>query len=958
MRPYSLKTRILIPLSLAMAVLLAVFGVSFYRFQQKQMNDKVVSKLEAVQELFVAQLENDADMMGAALHILLRDEQLKAALKAKDKTALLDQTLDQFGQLNAEHQITHLYFTGPDRVNILRVHKPEKHGDRIDRFTTLEAEKTGRASYGIELGPLGTFTLRVVHPWYDGQQLIGYVELGEEIEHITRKLHDIIAVEIYVVIEKKYLDRAGWESGMRMLGRDANWKRFPSVVMIDHTQEELPEGLTGFLAEEHHTSMKTDVDVSFKDRRYRTRFIHLNDAGGRGVGDMVVMTDVTDLVAHLHAAVFTIAAICLGVGSVLFALLFLFLQRVERQMATGSEELIRVSKAVESTSDAIIMFDLSGQPIYQNKASLELFGYTVEELRTAGGLLSMLHTDPGVEHEVFDTLTGGKACRREAEMRTRTGSIRLVSLRADTIKGEKGEILGFICIYTDITERKQVEEALRQSEEKFRNLSTELDLGLSEVFKALKEISSGNPEVRIPETSEIELITELKHMVNLTAENLGEIVNLSHEFAIGLAEHFDALHRVSEGDLTARVLGHPQVELLVGLKKVTNQMIESVSREMTQRKLAQETLLRERDFSESAINSMPGTFYMIDDKGNFVRWNENLEKVTLYSGEEISRMHPLDFFGGEEKQIIADRIQEVFVKGKTSVEANLISKNGRKTPYFLTGLRTRIGDSTYLVGMGIDITERKRAEEKLKEYSEKLEQMVEERTKELQEAQEQLVRREKLATLGQLAGGLGHELRNPLGAIKNAIYLLNMVLEDPEPEVKETLEIIEKEVGISEGVITSLLDFARPKPPTRHIVDINDVVEAAMSRVPVPENVEVVRQFSKTLPTISADPVQLTQVFGNLVLNAVQAMPEGGRLVVKSEAPSHKGLTLSFIDTGVGMDEETLEKAFEPLFTIKSKGIGLGLALCKMFVEAHGGTIDVESKVGKGTSFTVKLPAG
>ena len=276
------------------------------------------------------------------------------------------------------------------------------------------------------------------------------------------------------------------------------------------------------------------------------------------------------------------------------------------------------------------------------------------------------------------------------------------------------------------------------------------------------------------------------------------------------------------------------------------------------------------------------------------------------------------------------------------------------------------GAEDYLIkGPGVDniltrsirySIERKKAKGVLREYSDRLEEKVEERTKELRDTQEQLVRREKLATLGQLAGGLGHELRNPLGAIKNAIYLLNMALEDPEPEVKETMEIIEKEVGISQRVITSLLDFARPKPPTRHIVDINDVVEAAMSRVPVPENVEVVRQFSETLPTISADPDQLTQVFGNLVLNAVQAMPEGGRLVVKSEAPGPEWINLSFTDTGVGMDEETLEKAFEPLFTIKSKGIGLGLALCKMFVGAHGGTIDVKSTLGKGTRFTIRIP--
>lgn len=248
--------------------------------------------------------------------------------------------------------------------------------------------------------------------------------------------------------------------------------------------------------------------------------------------------------------------------------------------------------------------------------------------------------------------------------------------------------------------------------------------------------------------------------------------------------------------------------------------------------------------------------------------------------------------------------------------------------------------------------------EELKEHSENLEKMVEERTKQLRDAQEELVRQEKLAVLGQLAGGVGHELRNPLGAIKNAAYFLNMVLEEPEPEVKETLEILEREVSTSERIISNLLDFARPKPPTRRKVDVNDVVQGALSRVAVPENIEVVTQMEETLPQILADPDQLGQVFGNIILNAIQAMPEGGQLLVKSEVPSPEQLSVSFTDTGTGIPEENLSKIFEPLFTTKAKGIGLGLAISKTLVEDHEGTIEVESTVGTGSTFTVKLPIG
>lgn len=131
--------------------------------------------------------------------------------------------------------------------------------------------------------------------------------------------------------------------------------------------------------------------------------------------------------------------------------------------------------------------------------------------------------------------------------------------------------------------RRLVDERDRELEA----ISLELALALSEVFEALKKISSGDPDVRVPESSPLELISKLKNMVNLTAENLADIVHLSHEFAIGLAEHFDVLNRVSKGDLTARVYGTSRVELLDALKKVTNQMIGSVSREISKRQRAE-----------------------------------------------------------------------------------------------------------------------------------------------------------------------------------------------------------------------------------------------------------------------------------------------------------------------------------------------------------------------------------
>ncbi|MCI0591519.1 MAG: ATP-binding protein [Gammaproteobacteria bacterium] len=239
-----------------------------------------------------------------------------------------------------------------------------------------------------------------------------------------------------------------------------------------------------------------------------------------------------------------------------------------------------------------------------------------------------------------------------------------------------------------------------------------------------------------------------------------------------------------------------------------------------------------------------------------------------------------------------------------------------------------------------DITARKRAE------------------KELKEAQEELMRNERLVILGQLAGGVAHELRNPLGAIKNATYFLNLAIEQPDSEEKEALDVLKNEVAISERIISSLLDFARPRTPTREKVDVNDLIQETLARISVPVNIRVTCTLAQELPPVLVDPYQLSQVFRNLFHNARQAMPNGGRLVVKTEATEPGWVAVIIADTGEGIAKENLDRIYEPLFTTKAKGIGLGLAVVKTLVERHNGTIEVTSEVGTGSTFTVKLPRG
>ena len=268
------------------------------------------------------------------------------------------------------------------------------------------------------------------------------------------------------------------------------------------------------------------------------------------------------------------------------------------------------------------------------------------------------------------------------------------------------------------------------------------------------------------------------------------------------------------------------------------------------------------------------------------------------------------------------------------------------------------GRVTEIVSVGRDITARVKAENKLQEYADRLEEMVDERTKALKATQEQLVQSERLAVLGQLAGGVGHELRNPLGVIANAVYLLRQVLAEQEPDleaIEEYLDIMNGEVRRAEQIVVDLLNFARARPVLRQQLSLPEVVNDVLVGHPTPAGIEIVTEIPADLPAVICDSNQLDIVLGNVIQNGLQAMPDGGSLTLRA-AVSEDYVAVAVGDTGVGIPPEQQAKIFEPLFTTKARGIGLGLALSKRLIEANGGRIEFESQVGLGSEFVIYVP--
>ncbi|MBI4971673.1 MAG: hypothetical protein HZC17_07545 [Candidatus Omnitrophica bacterium] len=267
-----------------------------------------------------------------------------------------------------------------------------------------------------------------------------------------------------------------------------------------------------------------------------------------------------------------------------------------------------------------------------------------------------------------------------------------------------------------------------------------------------------------------------------------------------------------------------------------------------------------------------------------------------------------------------------------------------------------------------DIAKRRSAERRLTEANEELvqnhhkllEALAElKRTHEdLKHAQSELLQAEKFATIGRLAGIISHEFRNELGVMRNAAYFLKMKWKGADEKITNHLDLLEERIQETDRIIENIMTFAKTGQPQLEPVDLGSLIWTSIGRVKIPKNIHVHTELSPNLPKILADEVQMARVFVNVFLNAIQALgeKEGGIWVRASMEDNH--VRVLFEDNGPGIKPEDLKHLFEPLFTTKARGAGLGLATAQLLIEGHGGTINIESERGKGTVVGIEFPFG
>jgi PAS domain S-box-containing protein len=386
--------------------------------------------------------------------------------------------------------------------------------------------------------------------------------------------------------------------------------------------------------------------------------------------------------------------------------------------------------------------------------------------------------------------------------------------------------------------------------------------------------------------------------------------------------------------------------------------------ELVERKRAEEIMERLRRELAMILESAGEGICTMDTDGNHVMVNPSAARMFGYEAEEMvgRDSHGLWHYAKADGSPYPEKECPINATMRDGVVRRNESevfwrKGGASFPveYVSTPIRSN-GAITGTVVVFRDITERKQMEEKVRKLNEELELKVQQRTRQLLDAQEELVRKEKLAVLGQVAGSVGHELRNPLGVMNNAVYFLQTVLADADDSVKEYLEIIKGEIAVSDRIVGDLLDSVRTKPPQPEVVGVAALVEQTLRKLSIPASIALELDIPGTLPPLRVDALQIHQVLRNLISNGVEAMPDGGTLEIRAAENPDGTVTVGVRDTGIGMTPEQLGHLFQPLFTTKARGIGLGLVVVRNLTQANGGTVNVESEAGKGTVFAVTLP--
>ncbi len=520
---------------------------------------------------------------------------------------------------------------------------------------------------------------------------------------------------------------------------------------------------------------------------------------------------------------------------------------------------------------------------------------------------------------------------------------------------EHGEVQGYCVMLADISERKRAEEQLKTSEQLLRLVYDHAPVWLAYVDKdqhyrlinreAARWLSRPEEEVIGRTVAEILSEEQYESVRELIAAALrGEVVAREGQTAFGGKPRYVSgvyvPHRNENGEVSGFVA-----------------MLSDIS----DRKRSEDELKLGKERLRLVADNVPGMITRVDADRRFRFINREAERWLGIPEEEVIGRPVWEVIGEASYHSLKPYIDRVLSGEQVSFEMERSYQCGeaRWTAGTLTPDYDSQGRVRGYYAMLVDVSERRRAQEAARSAQQQLiEQQRNEQAsveRELDRVRDQLISKTRLAAIGEVAASVAHDLRNPLGAIRNAKFYLSRKLPESEGRWREYLEVMEREIVTADRIIHDLMDMTRNREPELEEVELETAAREAFERVDGCEGVELNTDLERNPFLISADPDQFARVLDNLLLNAVQAMDGNGRIVVEAQSDADFDC-ICVRDSGPGVAADLRARLFEPLITNKAKGTGLGLAICRQIVERHGGRITLERSDDSGSEFLIKLP--
>ena len=600
----------------------------------------------------------------------------------------------------------------------------------------------------------------------------------------------------------------------------------------------------------------------------------------------------------------------------------------------------------------------SGVITYYNRRAAELWGRAPAIGDTDErfcGSLRLFQPDgkplPHAETPMAQVLGGAAPVRsQEVVIERPNGSRITVLVNIDPLTNALGETIGAINVFADVTELKQAERARRQlaaivesSEDAI--ISKDLNGIIASWNQAAARLFGYTAEEMIGKPITL-LIPPERH-----DEEPGILESIRRGERL---EHYETIRRRKDGSLV-------DVSLTVSPIRDTQGNIvgaSKIARNITQRKRVEGALRESEERFRTLAMNAPAAIFIKDIAGRYTLANP-LACQALGRVDGVVGLTDNDLLPQEVADSLRRHDAEVISTGRAIEREEIVQRAGFSRNYLSVKfpLRDSRGQVIGVCGVAIDITQRKLMEKALRESEERLREQA-------QELEQQLIMSGRLVSLGEVTASMAHEFNNPLGIIMGFVEDMLSGMEPADPNYR-ALQIIDEESKRCRQIVKDLMEYARPRSIEFCSTSITDAIDKTLQLVAnrlYKQNVAVEKKLKPNLPRIQADAQQLEQVLVNLYLNAIDAMPEGGKLIVEAEfaqsGDTPPMVVITVADTGFGIAETDLPKIFQPFFTAKKRrGMGLGLPICQRIINNHGGTIVVESVPGAGSTFKIYLPS-